>query len=95
MENIAILYEQLNQYDQAEAILLQMSEKYPDSYIPYKRLAFLEADRQQQKANAEREYQTMKNYYEKASELYEGQNTDQEMQMLEVMLQELKDGNWF
>ena len=94
MENIAIVYEQLDEFDKAEDMLLQMADRYPDSYIPYKRLAYLEADRQQEKANADREYQTMKGYYDKAKELYSDQDGDQEMQMLDNMVQELKNGNW-
>ena len=94
MENIAIIYEQLDEFDQAESVLIQMTERYPDSYVPYKRLAYLEADRQQVKENADREYQTMKEYYDMAKELYGDQDGDQEMQMLDAMMQELRDGGW-
>ena len=55
MENIAILYEDLDEFDEAEQLLLAMADRYPDSYVPYKRLAFLEADRQQEKENTERD----------------------------------------
>lgn len=94
MENIAILYEQMNEYDSAEEILMQMLEKYPDSYEGYKRLAYLEADRQQMKENEDRDYWQMKAYYDKAMELYGDREDDQEMQMLTSLISDLKSGNW-
>lgn len=95
LENIAILLEQMNEYEKAEDALMQMLEKYPDSYEGYKRLAYLEADIQQTKENSDRDYSQMKVYYEKAKELYKDQKGDQEMQMLDALLEELKAGNWF
>lgn len=94
MENIAIVYQALGAYEQAEEILLAMAEKYPDSYVSYKRLAYLEAERQQEKENANRDYHKMKEYYDQAKKLCEEQDSDQEMQMLDNLIQDLKDGNW-
>lgn len=93
-ENMAILYEDMDDFAEAEKILLRMAEDYPRRYEVYKRLAFLEADRQQVKDNIERDYQQMVVYYEQAVELYSGKEQDMEMDMLEVMMQELKDGGW-
>lgn len=97
LENIAVLYEQTGQLDTAESVLNEMLSQYPDDYHAYKRLAFLEAERQQEKANEERDYTAMKEYYQKAMDLYgaSGGDGDTEMQMLENMMQELKDGGWF
>lgn len=97
LENIAILYEQTGQMNAAESMLNEMLSQYPDDYHAYKRLAFLEAERQQAKANEERDYTAMQEYYQRAKELYEvsGEDGDTEMQMLENMMQELKDGGWF
>ena len=97
MENIAIIYQQVDQLDAAEDMLFQIAEKYPNDYRAYKRLAFLEADMQQKKANENRDYGKMKTYYENACNLYEqsGRDGDTEMQMLETMLRDLKDGGWF
>ena len=36
----------------------------------------------------------MKEYYDRARELYGDQDTDQEMQMLDNLIRDLKDGNW-
>ena len=73
-----------------------MTEDFPNDYRAYKRLAFLEADKQQRKENRERDYGQMKAYYDKAKELYEasGQAADTEMNMLDSMMEELREGNW-
>ena len=94
MENIAILREQTGDYEGAGNMLFEMTGQYPEDYRGYKRLAFLEADIQQTKDNADRDYQLFAEYYHKARQLYEGQETDQEMEMLAVMLKDLEDGNW-
>ena len=94
MENIAIIYQELGEYEQTEEMLFSMAEQYPDSYISYKRLAYLEAEEQQVKENRERDYSRMKEYYDRAKELYGDQDTDQEMQMLDNLIQDLVDGNW-
>ena len=94
MENIAIIYQALGEYEQAEQMLFSMADQYQDSYISYKRLAFLEAEKQQVKENQDRNYNRMKEYYDRAKELYGDQDTDQEMQMLENLIQDLRDGNW-
>ena len=96
MENIAILYQQSDQLDYAEEVLMEMNEQYPDLYRTYKRLAFLEADKQQRKANSERDYTAMKEYYETALALYQEQGEyDAEMEQLANMMRELEAGNWF
>lgn len=94
--NLAILHQQLGQFEEAEKILLETAEQYPDRYETYKRLAFLEADRQQVKENAERDYHRMKDYYEKAARLYEAQSDqDDEMQMLNILMEDVAAGKWF
>ncbi len=93
-ENIAILYENMQQFDRAEDALLIMADEYPERYETYKRLAFLEADRQQTKENTDRDYAKMQTYYEQAIEKYSGKEQDMEMEMLAGMMQELKDGGW-
>lgn len=94
-ENIAVLYQQTDQFQLAEETLQEMAEEYPDRYEAFKRLAFLEADIQQTKTNSDRDYTQMRQYYEKAWELCEDPAADMEMQQLEAMMQELEAGNWF
>ncbi|MBD5475598.1 MAG: protein kinase [Lachnospiraceae bacterium] len=93
-ENMAILYENMDSFAEAEEMLTQMSESYPERYEVYKRLAFLEADKQQMKENEERDYGQMSVYHERAKELYAGKEQDMEMDMLDRMMSELKDGGW-
>ena len=93
-ENIAILYENMKKFNDAEKLLLEMAESYPKRYEPYKRLAYLEADRQQEKENIDRDYQQMLAYYEQAMERYSGEAQDAEMEMLETMMQDIRDGGW-
>lgn len=93
-QNIAILYENMDRFDEAEDTLFKMAEDYTGRYEVYMRLAYLEADRQQMKENADRDYMQMYRYYEKAKEMYEGKEQNMEMEMLDVMIQELRDGGW-
>jgi serine/threonine-protein kinase len=93
-ENIAIIYESLGEFDEAEKLLLQMAADYPKRYEPYKRLAYLEADKQQLIENADRDYRQMQEYYNEAVEKYSGNEQDMEMDMLDNMMQELRDGGW-
>ena len=84
----------MDRFDEAEDFLLQMAGQYPERYEILKRLAYLEADRQQMKDNADRDYSQMQTYYEKAKEMYSEKEQDMEMDMLDRMMQELKDGGW-
>ena len=92
---MVILYENMKRFDEAETLLLQMTQDYPERYEVYKRLAYLEADRQQMKENKDRDYQKMRAYYEQAKEKYAGKEQDMEMDMLDNMMKELVDGGWF
>lgn len=96
MENIAVIYQQIGDLDETERMLTVMEERYPDDYRTYKRWAFLEADRQQQKPSDDRDYSAVKDYYQKAVERYDKTGTaDGEMMLLESMMRELEDGGWF
>lgn len=96
MENIGILYQQMDQMEEAEEILNQIVKQYPKDYRAYKRLALLEADKQQKKENEERDYTRMKEIYDEAVSLYQESQMegDTEMQMLDNMINNLADGGW-
>lgn len=96
MENIAIVYQEVNDLQSAEDMLHQLIDKYPNDYRGYKRLAFIEADKQQRRPNKERNYQKLKEYYDQAKELYDHEVgiEDPEMQILEHMERDLKEGGW-
>lgn len=94
-QNLAILHQQLGEFGEAEKILLEAAKQYPKRYEAFKRLAFLEADRQQVKENADRDYHKMKDYYEMAARLYEAQSDqDEEMQMLTILMEDVAAAKW-
>ena len=94
-ENMAILYEENRDFESAKSVLLKLASDYPGNYRVYKRLAFLEADRQQYLSNSQRDYSQMKIYYDKCRELYEQQEEeDAEMLMLDHMIRDLQSGGW-
>ncbi|MBQ2886437.1 MAG: protein kinase [Alphaproteobacteria bacterium] len=94
-ENMAILYEENKDFEMAKSVLLKLAGEYPGNYRVYKRLAFLEADRQQYYNNSQRNYSAMKEYYDKCKELYEEQDVeDSEVLMLDNMIRDLQTGGW-
>lgn len=94
MENTAIINENIGNLDEAEKILMSMLDEYPNRYSVYKRLAFLEADKQQNLDMIERDYSSMLTYYRKAVEVYDSSTQDMEMSMLDSMIEELREGGW-
>ena len=97
--NIGILYEKMGRYDDALAEYTAMLNDYGEDYRTYKRLAFLEVNVQAAKDNQDRSYDRFLEYYDKAQELFEERsgNTDDdmEMQLLEQVYGQLRDGAWF
>lgn len=96
--NIAILYQKMGQFDEAQDTLDQMLELDAENYNTYKRMAFLEAEKQNQKENTDRQYADFVQYYEKAKELFEAAPSggqDVEMQLLDKLYQQLEEGGWF
>ncbi len=94
-ENIAILQENLGDVDAAEKTLKEMEINYPYNYRVYKRLAILEADKQQRVDNEKRDYKDMLEYYAQAKNLYEDEKIeDAEMYYLESLMSDLKTGGW-
>lgn len=95
-ENIVILSEEIGDFGKAEQILMDMLQEYPDDYRIYKRLSFLEADKQQMTPLEERDYTEMKSYYDEAVRLYNiSGEDDQEMIILLNLVSELESYNWF
>lgn len=96
--NIGILYQRIGEYEQAQQEFTSMLEKYGEDYRTYKRLAFLEIDKQSVKENRSRDYAQFLAYYQKAKELFADsgarQDSDMEMQLLEQAYAQLKEGSW-
>ena len=96
MNNLAILYQNTGNYAQAQQILQQMQQQFPENYRVYMQWAFLYADEQSRKALEERSYEQTLEAYKKAEEYYQSgeEQSDPQMQMLKAMMQELEDGGW-
>lgn len=97
-DTLAIQYEKQGEVEQARKTVDQMLETYGEDYRIYMRYAFLEIDTQELKENAQRDYSQFAEYYEKAEELYHEQvkdnNTDAQMQLLEDVYGQVKEGGW-
>ena len=96
--NAVILCQRMGELDQAQAWASEMLDKYPENYVTYVRLAYLEVEKQNQKDNSERDYTAFDSYYQLAKEYYEkqmsGNVTDAEMQLLGNTWQQVSDGGW-
>lgn len=64
--NLVILNEKQGNLTEAQNALDTMKEQFGDDYNIEKRAAFLEIDKQEQKANKNRDYTAFAEYYEKA-----------------------------
>ena len=71
-----------------------MKDLYGEDYNLYKRYAFIELDRQALKENLERDYAQFAAYYEKAMALYDGNNEDAEMALLQTQYAQVQEGGW-
>lgn len=98
MNNIAIIYQNMGQYEKAEEILLTMKEKYSDDYRVYMQLAFLYADMQQVLSNENRNYNLAYENYLIALDYYsqkaKNNESDLQMEMLKGMMDDIKLGGW-
>lgn len=94
--NIAILYQKMGRFSDAQEVLEEMLRLDAENYNTYKRLALLEVERQNQKQIAERGYEDFEQYYEKAKELYAESDIggDVEIQLLDNLYQQLLEGGW-
>nr|WP_296264729.1 serine/threonine-protein kinase [uncultured Merdimonas sp.] len=97
-DNLVVLCEKQGSYQEARSWLDQMIQKFGEDYNIYKRLAFLEVDLQEEKANSRRDYQAFAGYYQKAKKMYQeqlkGNHTDEEMQLLDHVYQQVLAGGW-
>ncbi len=82
--NVVVLYEKMGRYEEAYAQLNVLLDGYPDNYVLYKRMAFLELDIQAAKANEERDYHEFEVCYKKALELYGNDAGGGDMEMLSL-----------
>lgn len=98
MQNLAILYQNVNDFNSASSILLKMADIFSDEYRVPMRQAFLDADIQSNIENEARDYSMTKQYYDRAVELYNNNvkdgESDPEMQQLDLLIDQLRTNKW-
>lgn len=96
--NLAVVRQILGDYQGAQAQLLSMEQTYPDDYRVYMKLALLECVIQGNLSENARNYSQADAWYQKAEQYYAGVRnsgkSDDEMQELENVIQELKNKGW-
>lgn len=93
----SVCLQSLGKYDEARDCLLETAKKYPDDYSVYKRLAFIEIERQYELDADLRDYGDFKNWYDTCMTLYSSsKNTLQDMEInyLEIVYDEVVDKGW-
>ena len=96
LETISKLYQNVGDFGKSSEFADQMIADYPDSYIGYKRKAFVLLYIEAGKAENQRSYAEFRMNYEKAQELYtkEKNQSDPEMETLEKEYDKLVKGGW-
>ena len=95
--NLAFLYEQDGNFDRAKEILEGLTNDYPDNYVAFKRLCYLEADYQATLPVSSRNYTIFEAYYTAAKAKYSQSGNaagDLEMDFLDQMYNEAKANGW-
>lgn len=96
--NITVLYQNMDDYANAQKKLQEMLKTYGEDYRTYKNLAFLEVAVQGKKAEDTRDYSKFQEYYKKAKELYQEQLSsnanDMEMDRMDDLYQQAVQSGW-
>lgn len=92
--NIAISYQQINRYSDAENILLQMKEKYSDDYKCYLQLAFLYLEEEGKKSEDIRNYKKVLENYNLAVKFAPQKERTADIIPLGNKINELKQKGW-
>ena len=91
--NIAIIYQQMDDLQQAEQILLEMKAKYPENCQCYIQLVFVYLDMESRKNESERNYARAEETYRLAVRYAQPQEQN-ELAQLERKMEELKQKGW-
>lgn len=96
--NAIVLCQKAENLEDADVWAEDMLKQYPEHYTTYLRLAYLAVEKQERKPAEKRDYIVFEEYYNKAEQLYKeqmtGNKTDAEMQRLERIYEEVKEGGW-
>jgi serine/threonine-protein kinase len=97
-QNLAILYMNTGDFANAKIVLTGMLTDYPENYRVPMRLAFLEADKQSDFANEDRNYTAAYEYYKVAIDLYaeslKAGDSDPEMDILKRVIEDIRAQGW-
>lgn len=96
--NLIVLNQKLGKMEEAAHFGEEMGKAYPERYVTWMRMAFLEIDRQKLLDGEERDYQAFAEYYRKAKELageqLKGNVTDAELLLLDNAYEQVVEGGW-
>lgn len=92
--NIAIIYQQTGDFDNAMSTLEIMREKYPDNYQCYMQFAYLYIEIETKKPEYERDYSEALECYELAVQFAPSGKNTSDMIQLTALIEELRDGGW-
>lgn len=97
--NAIVLCQRIGDLARAEDWAGKMEKAYPEHYLTYLRLCYLEVEKQNEKDGSERSYEAFRTYYDKAREQYKkqvsGNATNSEMLLLEQTYKDIEAGGWF
>lgn len=93
---LSLLYQRIGRYSEAFRCLSDMLLLYGKHYEIYKRLAFLEADKQSRTEQNERDYKEFQFYCTEALERYPEENgySDPDMEVLKELYSGIERGGW-
>ena len=92
--NIAIIYQNQNNFDNAQKWLNEMQQKYPDNYLCYVQQCYLNIEKENQKESSQRDYSMAAEYYEKAKALAPQGENDSSIIQLTAVMNDLKSKGW-
>ena len=87
-------YQKAKRYELAENVLEQMKMVWPKSYQPYALNATLTILKENEKPENERNYRAAYEEYQRACELVVSSDDTAQLQQLEGLIQQLKNGGW-
>ncbi len=92
--NLVVLYQKMGDTTAAIRVLNTMEKEYGKDYNTYKRHAILEYDIQAKKSASTRDYSYFDTYYRQAVKAYDPSLKDSEMDVLDEMYRNVKEGGW-
>lgn len=92
--NIGIIYQELDEFENSENILVEMQKRYPEDFRAYMQLAFLYMDVESKKPNEVRDYSKVVDNYNLAVKYSPDGENNTELQPLKKNIDELKKKKW-